>query len=132
MAFATFEKVMGYGNVTQEPIVRYTHNGRAVLNLNYCYDKVTGRDEKTGKYLTEPKYRRYVVWDQPAFEVEARAYKGAAILIVDAMINERPPYQDKGGTWHSDFELTGGRVIVTNPRDVEYVTSEEFAATAGD
>ena len=95
------------GNLTSDPEIRYTSNGKAVAHLTIASDRSRAKDSATDFIPCE-------VWEQLAETVNADLKKGDFIRVTGSLRLES--YEAKDGT-----KRTGAKVVI---RKVERVSAD--------
>ena len=100
------------GNLTKDPELKYTPNGKAVATLTVA----TNRSIKNGEEWQDiPTFHRVVIWDKLAEHVSTNASKGDKIYI-DGRIDNRN-YEDKEGVKRFVSEIVAENVVYMTKRD---------------
>lgn len=86
------------GNLTREPVLKYTQSGTAVTNLDIATNK--GVKQSDGTYKDVPTYHRVTVWGKTA-EAVVKFQKGVKVVA-------------EGHIEYSSFEKEGQKHYVTN------------------
>ena len=113
------------GNLTADPELRYTQNGRAVANLTIAstprtFDK-QANEWKDGEAL----FMRASVWQDFAEHVAGSLHKGSRV-IAQGRLTQRS-YQDREGNNRTSIEL---EIDAIGP-DLRYATAQVTRATQG-
>ena len=104
-------KVILCGNLTKDPDVRYTQNGKAMARMSIAINQGYG-DNKTTEYFN------LVAWEKTAQLCEKYLHKGSKVLVEGRLKNNN--YEDKKGVKHYAVD-----VIVET---VEFMDSKKKAA----
>lgn len=97
------------GNVTADPEIKYSPNGKAVLNITLATNHSYKKDEE---WVDVPSFHRIVMWGNVA-EFIAKSIKKGDKLYVDGRIDYRT-YQDKEGQTRYITEIKADRVVSMN------------------
>lgn len=92
MAFS-INKIYLVGNATNDPELRYTPNGQAVLNFNLATNRNFKNDD--GSYKDIPTFHRIVVWGKTAEYLGKTLRKGDPVVVEGRQDNRS--YDDKDG-----------------------------------
>ena len=84
-------KVILCGNLTKDPDVRYTQNGKAMARMSIAINQGYG-DNKTTEYFN------LVAWEKTAQLCEKYLHKGSKVLVEGRLKNNN--YEDKKGVKH--------------------------------
>ncbi len=103
---ASLNRVLLIGNLTQDPELRYTPQGTAVVNLRIAVNR-RFRD-KTGEQKEEVCYLTVVVWDKQAETCNQYLRKGQPIF-VEGRLQSRS-WEDNSGQKRSVIEVRAERV----------------------
>lgn len=91
------------GNLTADPELRYTQNGKAVANLTIASTPRTF-DRATNSWQDgEPLFMRSTVWGEHAEHVAASLSKGSRVVAL-GQLHQRS-YQTKEGEKRTSYEL---------------------------
>lgn len=104
-------KVILCGNLTKDPDVRYTQNGKAMARMSIAINQGYG-DNKTTEYFN------LVAWEKTAQLCEKYLHKGSKVLVEGRLKNNN--YEDKKGVKHYAVD-----VIVTS---LEFMDSKKKTA----
>ncbi|UVK61377.1 DNA binding protein [Microbacterium phage Gingerbug] len=113
------------GNLTADPELRYTQNGRAVANLTIAstprtFDK-QANEWKDGQAL----FMRASVWQDFAEHVAGSLHKGSRVIAQGRLVQRS--YQDREGNNRTSIEL---EIDAIGP-DLRYATAQVTRATQG-
>ena len=115
-------KVMVVGNLTRDPEVRDTRNGKKVAKLGLAVDSGGGRDSADG---AEPVFLDVILWERNAENAETYLKKGSGILLEGRLQMSR--WEDKQtGQSRSKIRVVGERV-----RFLELAREGAAASTPG-
>jgi len=101
-------KVILCGNLTKDPDVRYTQNGKAMARMSIAINQGYG-DNKTTEYFN------LVAWEKTAQLCEKYLHKGSKVLVEGRLKNNN--YKDNKGVQHYAVD-----VIVTS---LEFMDSKK-------
>ena len=104
-------KVILCGNLTKDPDVRYTQNGKAMARMSIAINQGYG-DNKTTEYFN------LVAWEKTAQLCEKYLRKGSKVLVEGRLKNNN--YKDNKGVQHYAVD-----VIVTS---LEFMDSKKKTA----
>ena len=104
-------KVILCGNLTKDPDVRYTQNGKAMARMSIAINQGYG-DNKTTEYFN------LVAWEKTAQLCEKYLHKGSKVLVEGRLKNNN--YKDNKGVQHYAVD-----VIVTS---LEFMDSKKKTA----
>ena len=104
-------KVILCGNLTKDPDVRYTQNGKAMARMSIAINQGYG-DNKTTEYFN------LVAWEKTAQLCEKYLHKGCKVLVEGRLKNNN--YKDNKGVQHYAVD-----VIVTS---LEFMDSKKKTA----
>ena len=104
-------KVILCGNLTKDPDVRYTQNGKAMSRMSIAINQGYG-DNKTTEYFN------LVAWEKTAQLCEKYLRKGSKVLVEGRLKNNN--YKDNKGVQHYAVD-----VIVTS---LEFMDSKKKTA----
>lgn len=117
-----FNSVQLIGTITQEPTLRYTAGGLAILDLNLAgSERVTGDD---GQVRNSSWYHRVSFFAKPA-EILADMTQVGSVMFVDARLNFRSWEQD--GQKRSSLDLKGirGDVMSVGMREEDDILTDK-------
>jgi len=95
------------GNLTRNPELRYTPNGRAVTTLNLAVNRVY-RDRNTGEQVKNTDFIPVSVWGKQAENCEKYLSKGRAVY-VEGRLNLNK-WEDSSGESRSRLEVVANNV----------------------
>jgi single-strand DNA-binding protein len=99
------------GNLTRDPELRYTTNGKGVLNFTIASNhKYKVKDEER----TETWFANVVCWND-ADKWQAALKKGSYLMVKGRMLKEK--YVDKEGTEKSTDKLMAAAMWLPLPKD---------------
>lgn len=87
-------KVILIGNLGQDPDVRYTPNGNAVVNLNLATDE-SYKDRETGQLVPKTEWHRIVMFNKIA-EVAGQYLRKGSKIYIEGKLQTRK-WQNKEG-----------------------------------
>jgi single-strand DNA-binding protein len=125
----TRERLEITGNLGDEPQLRYTEHGTAVMNLSICVDRYKGKDED-GKAILQPIWYRVPVFGKQAEDLASRLWKGCPVEVRDAKPNLRT-FTRADGTTDKLLEVIGGIIIALQPLEQPTKDSEGWDEAAG-
>jgi single-strand DNA-binding protein len=118
---ASLNKVLLIGNVGQDPEVRRTEAGTAVVNLSVA---TTARwtDRKDGDRKERTEWHRVVVWGRQAEVAGEFLQKGAAVFIEGSL--QTREWEDRDGNTRHTTEVRAQRLQLLGRRGEEPTTQE--------
>jgi single-strand DNA-binding protein len=99
---ASVNKVILLGHLGQNPDLRYTTNGEAVVNLSLATSE-TWKDRATGEKREATEWHRIGVFGKPA-EIAAQYLSKGSQIYVEGKIRSKK-YTDKNGVERVAFEI---------------------------
>jgi single-strand DNA-binding protein len=99
---ASVNKVILLGHLGQNPDLRYTTNGEAVVNLSLATSE-TWKDRATGEKREATEWHRIGVFGKPA-EIAAQYLSKGSQIYVEGKIRSKK-YTDKSGIERVAFEI---------------------------
>ena len=103
----SFNRVVILGNIGQDPELRRTQNGSAVVTLSVATnEKIKGKDGEADRDLTE--WHRVVVWNKSAENCAKYLAKGRTVL-VEGRLQTRS-WEDKTGNKQYTTEIVAHNV----------------------
>jgi len=117
---ATLNKVMIMGNVTQDPELRYTENGKAVarfsIAVNYSYKK-----PQTTEWVKGVDFIPVTVFDRQAENVSKYVRKGSLVFVEGKL--RRSTWTTDGGAKHSRLDIAVNKIqfLFKIPKDASGV-----------
>lgn len=87
-------KVILIGNLGQDPDVRYTPNGAAVVNINVATDE-SYKDRQTGQLVPKTEWHRVVIFGKVA-EVAAQYLKKGSKVYLEGKLQTRKWQNNEG------------------------------------
>jgi len=99
---ASVNKVILLGHLGQNPDLRYTTNGEAVVNLSLATSE-TWKDRATGEKREATEWHRVGVFGKPA-EIAAQYLSKGSQIYVEGKIRSKK-YTDKNGVERVAFEI---------------------------
>lgn len=124
MYFDDLNEVKVLGNLTNDPELRFTPSGAAVLNFSLA----TNRRYKQGEtWSDEVTYHNVVVWGTLAQGLATRAKKGTRVL-VDGRLQTRS-WDGQDGKKNYKTEIVAGNVLLLDRYNKD-VTDGSAAAAA--
>ncbi|MCG3176848.1 MAG: Plasmid-derived single-stranded DNA-binding protein [Candidatus Omnitrophica bacterium] len=115
------------GNITAQPELKYTPNGKEILNITVA----TNHSYKKGEeWIDVPSFHRIVLWGNVAKFVAEGTQKGDKIY-VDGRIDYRT-YEDKEGVTRYVTEIKADRVVLLGGRVHKKESEPEQETTVDD
>lgn len=105
MAFSLNQAVIA-GNVSSEPVLKYTPAGNAVLNFNVATNRSVKQNDN---WEDVPTYHRIVVWGKIAEWLGNNMFKGDPVMVSGRIENRS--YQDNSGQTKYISEIVADTVI---------------------
>lgn len=119
MAFSV-NKVTLLGNVTQDPELKYTPGGTAVLNINIATNRSI-KDKSTDQWKDIATFHKVIVWGKLAEFISANVVKGDKVY-VDGRIDNRS--YEKDGQKRYITEVVAENVISMNKKGTQPAKTE--------
>ena len=119
---SSYNRVLLIGNVTKDPELRYTPNGKAVLDLGLAVNEVRGSGADQKKETT---FVDITTWDQQAETIAKYVRKGDPLFIegrlkLDSWEGQNGEHRSKLKVVLSQFQFLGkreGQAATPAPRD---------------
>jgi len=129
-----YQKVIVIGNLGNDPVMRYTPNGHAVVNFNVATNRSYTTSE--GVKVEEVTWFRATVWQKLAEICNQYLKKGNRVLIEgrlnsDDNGNPRVWIRDDG-TPAANYEITANEVKFLTPKNGENDASGEPPVVSGE
>ena len=121
MATRGVNKVIIVGNLGQDPELRYTQAGKAVVNLSVATSE-SWKDKQTGQPQERTEWHRVVLFDKVAEIAGEYLRKGSKVYIEGQ--NRTRKWQDKDGQDRYTTEIHG--------RDMQMLDSSNQSSPGGD
>jgi len=102
----SFNKVFLVGNLTKDPELRYTPQGKAVTNLRIAAN--TPFKDRSGETKKETCFINVVVWGQMAEVCNQYLEKGRSVFIEGRLVSRS--WQNSEGKSRSSIEIRAARV----------------------
>lgn len=99
---ASVNKVILLGHLGQDPEVRYTQSGEAVVNLNVATSE-QWKDKNSGEKREATEWHRVGIFGKPA-EIAGQYLKKGSQVYVEGKIRSKK-YTDKDGIERTAFEI---------------------------
>ncbi|MFH0908808.1 MAG: single-stranded DNA-binding protein [bacterium] len=123
----SLNRVFLAGNLTRDPVVRYTPAGSAVVDLSMAINRVYTVD---GKQKEETCFVDLVAWGKTAENCGQYLTKGSPILIEGGL--QLDQWTGKDGEKRSKLRVRADRVqFLGRPKKAEYGDAPEGAAPQG-
>ena len=106
-------KVIIVGNLTRDPEIRHTSDGKAIANLNVATNE-TWKDKATGERKEKAEFHRVVIFSEPLAKVaEAYLKKGSTVYLEGALQTRK--WTDKDGVekYSTEVVLQGFNGVLT-------------------
>lgn len=100
-------KLIIVGNVGQDPEMRYTPTGDAVVNFSIATNRQWNDSE--GNKKKETTWFRISFWRGAAETINQYVRKGTPLYIEGRLRAEPEVYERKDGSWATSYEVTGDR-----------------------
>ncbi len=113
MASRGLNKVMLIGNLGNEPEVRYTQSGGAVVNLSIATNEVW-RDRETGSQQERTEWHRVVLFGKLAEIARDYLHKGSKIYLEGRLQTRK--WQDNNGQDRYTTEIVGNEMQMLDSR----------------
>ena len=102
-------RVMLLGNLGQDPELRYTQSGQAVLNLRLATTEIYFDRDRNKKERTE--WHSVVVWGKRAEALSKFLRKGSSLFVEGSIRNSS--YEGKDGQKRYKTEISAKEIILT-------------------
>ncbi len=102
----TLNKVMLIGRLGQDPELKYTPAGTAVVQLSVATN--TSYKDQEGKMIDQTEWHRVVVWRKAA-EVMGQYAKKGSLVYVEGRLGTRS-WEDKDGNKRYTTEVTANQI----------------------
>lgn len=99
---ASVNKVILLGHIGQDPELRYTNNGEAVVNLSVATSE-QWKDKSTGEKREATEWHRVGIFGKPAEIAGQYLVKGSQVYIEGKIRSKK--YTDKDGIERTAFEI---------------------------
>lgn len=102
------------GNLTKDPVVRYTKSGKAVTSFsiatNYPY-----KDKQTDEWKEKPEFHNVVFWGKSAEIIGQYLFKGKRVYIQGRL--QTRSWETEDGVKRYSTEVVGKDFILLSPKD---------------
>ncbi len=106
-------RVMQMGNLAQDPELRYTQGGQAVLNMRLAVSE-SYKDSRTGEWKENVQFFNVVLWGKRAEALGKFLTKGAGMFVEGSLRNSS--FEGKDGVKRYKTEINARNVILTGKR----------------
>ena len=102
------------GNLTKDPVLKYTPNGVAVISFSMATNR-TWLDKATGEKKEDVQYHNVVFWQKSAEVISQYVFKGNALLI-QGRLQTRSWDDKQTGTKRYTTEIVGDAFWLLNQK----------------
>ena len=126
---STFNKVMMIGNLTGDPELRHTKNGKSVADISLALNR-TYTVQPSGERREETTYIDVVLWNRQAELAGEYLKKGRSVLVEGRL--QEDSWQDKAsGQTRKKIRVVAERIQFMNePKNTEAAIAAEAATPA--
>lgn len=119
----SLNRVQILGNVTADPVLRYTNSGQAVCEFRVATNRSWTTD--SGEKHEDAEFHRVVAWTKLAELTSQLLHKGSRVYIEGRL--QTREWLSEDGTKHSATEIVAGDFLVLDkPTNVETKGGEDF------
>ena len=101
------------GNLTRNPVLRYTPNGTAVINFSIATNR-SYKDKETDEWKDLVDYHNIVFWSKSAEIISQYCLKGSKILVQGRL--QTRSWEGKDGVKRYTTEIVGQDFILLTPK----------------
>lgn len=101
------------GNLTRDPEVRHSQDGKAIVNLNVATNE-SWRDKATGERKEKTEWHRVVIFSEPLAKVAEQHLKKGSTVYLEGALQTRK-WTDKDGVekYSTEVVLQGFNSVLT-------------------
>ena len=117
------------GNLTKDPVLKYTPNGVAVISFSMATNR-TWIDKATGEKKEDVQYHNVVFWQKSAEVISQYVFKGNSLLI-QGRLQTRSWDDQQTGTKRYTTEIVGEAFWLLNQKGGKVENPVENTDSAG-
>jgi single-strand DNA-binding protein len=117
------------GNLTKDPVLKYTPSGVAVINFSMATNR-SWIDKDTGEKKEEVQYHNVVFWQKSAEVISQYVFKGNSLLI-QGRLQTRSWDDQQSGTKKYTTEIVGEAFWLLNQKGGKVENPVENTDSAG-
>jgi single-strand DNA-binding protein len=126
--FGDLNRVELLGNITQEPELKYTQGGSAVMNLSIATNR---RIKKGEEWVDETDFHNLVIWGNLATNLAARIHKGTRIYVAGVLRQRSWEGEDGKKNYRTEVHVSNNQDVILIAR-YEGARDGAAASTGGD